>query len=113
MSIGADAGWDDDPADPALVAPWVEPGHDDERQLVADMVDFQRMQGSMYAADLEVVARWAAHRRTGVVLETADGRGGPGVDSRVLADRVLDGVDEDFVCELALARDCTDAQAHQ
>ena len=45
------------------------------------------------------------------VLATADGRGGPGVDARALADAVLAGVDEDFVAELALARGCTEAEA--
>src|SRR5690348_15537721 len=107
MSIEAGE-WGDDPG---LVAPWVGPGRWAVEELVADMHDFQRMQASMYAADLEIVARWATRRRTGLVLSTADGRGGPGVDTRALADAVFDGIDEDFVPELALARGCTEVHA--
>src|SRR5687767_7839876 len=111
MSIGADAGWEDDPADPALIAPIVDPGPLEEYELIADMREARIMQAVMYAAELEAVARWAARRRTGLVLGTAGGRGGPGVDSRALADTVLAGIDEDFVAELALARGVSEAQA--
>src|SRR3954453_1936774 len=103
MSMAAGAVGGDD--DLALVAPDVDPGQLAVYELVADMRDFQKMQAQMYAADLEAVARWAARRRTGLTLATAEGRGGPGVDARALADGVLAGIDEDFVCELALARE--------
>src|SRR4051812_5134170 len=98
--------------DLALVAPDVDPGQLGDDELVADMRDFQKMQAQMYAADLEAVARCAVRRRTGLTLATAGGGGGPGVDARALADGVLAGIDEDFVCELALARECSDVQAH-
>ena len=97
--------------DLGLLLPDVDPSRLGDDELVADMREAQSMQAQMYAWDLESVARWAERRRTGLVLATADGRGGPGVDSRALADAVLAGVDEDFVSELALARDCTEAEA--
>jgi hypothetical protein len=109
MSILSGAG--DEADDLALVAPHVDPGRLADYELVADMRDLQTMQGVMYAGDLEAVARWAARRRTGGALGTADGRGGPGVDTRALADSVLAGVDEDFVPELALARGCSEHHA--
>jgi hypothetical protein len=109
MSIEAGARGEGD--DPALVTPDVDPGGLADYELVADMRELLTMQAVMYAGDLEAVARWAARRRTGLVLGTADGRGGPGVDSRALADVALSGIDEDFVPELALARGCSEAHA--
>src|SRR3954447_913283 len=109
MSMGAGARGEGD--DLALVAPDADPGQLVDYELVADMRELQTMQAVMYAGDLEAVARWAARRRTGLVLSTADGRGGPGVDTRALADAALAGIDEDFVAELALARGCTEVQA--
>jgi hypothetical protein len=69
------------------------------------------LQGQWYARDLEAVARFARRRRKTRDLSTADGRGGPGVDSRALADAVTADVAEDFVAELALLRGCTEAEA--
>src|SRR5215207_6570780 len=111
MSMGPDVGWEDDPDDPALLAPWTDPAGAGDYELVADMREAMELQGRFYACDLEAVARLARLRRTGE-LATADGRGGPGVDSRALADAVLAEVAEDFVAELALARGCSEAEAH-
>src|SRR3954470_22912101 len=97
MSIGPVSCGEEDADDPALVAPDADPGRLADYELVADMRELQTMQAVMYAGDLEAVARWAARRRTGLVLSTADGRGGPGVDTRALADAALAGIDEDFV----------------
>ncbi len=112
MSIGPDRGWEDDPRDPALLAPDVDPAQLGDYELVADMREAMTQHGQAYARDLETVARLARRRRAGRELATADGRGGPGVDSRALADVVLADVAEDFVTELALSRDCTEAEAH-
>jgi hypothetical protein len=109
MSIGAGA--DGEGNDLALVAPDVDPRRLADYELVADMRELQTMQAVMYAGDLEAVARWAARRHTGLVLGTAGGRGGPGVDTRALADLALSGIDEDFVSELALARGCAESHA--
>src|SRR3712207_8803170 len=109
MSIEAGARGEGE--DLALVAPDVDPGHLVDYELVADMRELQTMQAVMYAGDLEAVARWASRRCTGLVLRTAEGRGGPGVDTRALADGALARVDEDFVPELALARGCSEAHA--
>ena len=57
-----------------------------------------------HALELETVAE-LAHRRCGGVLATAEGRAGPGVEARALADPLLAGVREDFVAEPALSRD--------
>src|SRR5688500_6694550 len=107
MSIGAERGWEDDPDDPALLAPDVDPGRLGDYELVADMREAVQQQARAYAVDLEAVARFAGRRRRRRELATAEGRGGPGVDSRALADVVLADVAEDFVTELALSRDCT------
>src|SRR5215218_908145 len=112
MSIGPDTGWENDPDDPALLAPWTDPAGAAEYELAADVREAIEQQARGYAYDLEAVARWARLRRTTGDLATADGRGGPGVDSRALADAVLAGVAEDFVAELALARGCTQGEAH-
>src|SRR4051794_17860326 len=64
-----------------------------------------------HAKRLLWIARLARRRRRTRELATADGRGGPGVDARALADAVLADVAEDFVAELALSRDCTEAEA--
>src|SRR3954470_22051282 len=111
MSIGPVSCGEEDADDPALVAPCVDPGRLADYALVADMRELQSMQAVMYAGDLEAVARWAARRRTGLVLGTADGRGGAGGDTPALADSVPAGIDEDFVPELALARGCSEAHA--
>src|SRR3712207_9544471 len=76
MSIEAGARGEGE--DLALVAPDVDPGHLVDYELVADMRELQTMQAVMYAGDLEAVARWASRRCTGLVLRTAEGRGGPG-----------------------------------
>jgi hypothetical protein len=112
MSIGPDAGWEDDPDDPALLAPWTDPAGAAEDQLAADVRQAMEQQACGYAYDLETVARWARLRRKTRPLATADGRGGPGLDSRALADVVLADVAEDFVAELALTRGCTEHEAH-
>src|SRR5215210_4859905 len=112
MSIGAECGWEDDPDDPALLAPDVDPSRLDDYEQVADMREAMAFQGQCYARDLEAVARFARRRGAGRKLATASGRGGPGVDSRALADAVTADVAEDFVTELALSRDCTEAEAH-
>src|SRR5215217_2374239 len=109
MSIGADAGWEDGPA---LLAPWTDPAGAGDYELFADMREAMELQGRFYACDLEAVARLARLRRRTGDLATADGRGGPGVDSRALADAVLAGVAEDFVAQLALTRGCTQGEAH-
>src|SRR5215218_652781 len=115
MSIGPDTGWEhdpDDPDDPALLAPWTDPAGAAEYELAADVREAIEQQARGYAYDLEAVARWARLRGKERDLSAADGRGGPGVDSRALADGVLAGVAEDFVAELALTRGCTQGEAH-
>jgi hypothetical protein len=112
MSIGPGSWWEqEDAEEPALLAPDVDASRLAEYELVADMREALAFQGQMYARDLEAVAGWAARRRRRGELATVDGRGGPGVDSRALADVVLAGVAEDFVAELALARGCSEAEA--
>src|SRR5688572_4914119 len=111
MSIGADAGWEDDPDDPALLAPWIDPGGLGDYELAADVQETMEQQARCYAYDLEAVARFARRRRRTRDLATADGRGGPGIDAGALADAVLADVAEDFVAELALLRACTESEA--
>jgi hypothetical protein len=71
----------------------------------------QARQRREYALELEAVAQLAHRRRRGAELATADGHGGPGLDARVMADAVLSCVREDFTAELALGRDCSEAEA--
>ena len=80
-------------------------------EVVADMWSAQARQRRAQALELEAVAQLAWRRRGGE-LGTAEGLGGPGIDSRGSADAVLAGVREDFVSELAVSRDCTEAEAH-
>jgi hypothetical protein len=108
MSRRSDAAWE---SDPALPAPWTDPGAAGDYELAADVQEAVMLQGQWYASDLEAVARFARRRRKARELSTADGRGGPGVDSRALADAVLADVAEDFTAELALLRGCTEAEA--
>ena len=71
-----------------------------ERDLVTFIGGADAIEARNHAARLLWIARWARHRGWIGELATADGRGGPGVDSRALADPVLAGLREDFVAEL-------------
>src|SRR5688500_4844327 len=82
-----------------------------ERELVACIGAADAIEARNHAARLLSIARLARRRRRGP-LSSASGRGGPGVDARALAEAVTAGVAEDFVAELALTRDCTEAEAH-
>src|SRR4051812_10669574 len=84
-----------------------------ERDLLVHLQGADAIEGRNHAARLLAVARWAARRSRGRTLSAADGRGGPGVESRALADAVLAAVDEDFVAELALARGCSEIAAQR
>jgi hypothetical protein len=86
------------------------PGFTD-RELFLHLRGADAIEGRNHAARLLAVARLARQRRKVGELGTAGGRGGPGVDSRALADVVLADVAEDFVCELALARSCSEVEA--
>src|SRR3954468_20912570 len=71
-----------------------------EMEVLAGIWSGQARQAREYALELQAVAQLAHRRpRTGE-LSTADGRGGPGVDSRALARPELGDVREDFVAEL-------------
>ncbi len=94
-----------------------EPGGPDvdaEGFTDAELVDYigaaDAIEARNHAQRLLSIARLARHRRGGG-LATADGRGGPGVDARALADPVLLDVREDFVAELALTRGCSEFEA--
>jgi hypothetical protein len=50
-------GWGDDPDDPALLAPWTDPGGAAEYELAADVREAIEQQARGYAFDLEAVAR--------------------------------------------------------
>src|SRR5215203_1614678 len=86
------------------------PGFSD-RELLVHLRGADAIEGRNHAARLLAVARLARHRRKVRDLGIADGRGGPGLDSRALADSVLAVVAEDFVSELALARQCSEVEA--
>jgi hypothetical protein len=86
------------------------PGFSD-RELLDHLRGADAIEGRNHAARLLAVARLARQRRRMGDLGTADGRGGPGVDSRALAEAVLDGIDEDVASELALARNCSEVEA--
>ena len=92
--------------------PDVEAAGFSERELAGYIGAADALEARSYAMRLLSVARLARRRRGGRGLGTVDGRGGPGVDARALADPVLAGVDEDLVAELALIRGCTEAEAH-
>src|SRR3954469_1445339 len=79
-----------------------------EEGLVCCIGAADAIEARNHAARLLSIARLA--RRRGRPM--ASGRGGPGVDSRALADVVTAAVAEDFVAELALTRECTEAEAH-
>src|SRR5688500_7869900 len=91
----------------------VPPDVDAEGFSDGDLVDYicaaDRIEARGHAQRLLSIARLARRRRG--VLGTADGRGGPGVDSRALARPELLDVREDFVAELALTRGCSEAEA--
>src|SRR3954462_10154057 len=99
--------------EPVPELPDVDAAGVSERELVTCIGAADAIEARNHAARLLSVARLARRRsRAGRELSTADGRGGPGVDSRALADPLLAGVAEDFVAELALTRDCTETEAH-
>jgi hypothetical protein len=97
--------------EPVPELPDVDAAGFSERELVACIGAADAIEARNHAARLLSIARLARRRGRGR-LSSASGRGGPGVDARALADAVLAGVAEDFVAELALTRDCTEAQAH-
>ena len=80
-------------------------------EVVSGIWSAQARQRRELALELEAVAQ-LAHRRRGGPLRSVSGRGGPGADAVALADQVLVGVREDLVAELAVSRDCTEAEAH-
>jgi hypothetical protein len=84
-------------------------GFSDE-DLVTYLGAAAALEARVHADRLLSIAR-LARRRGRVELATADGRGGPGVDARALADPVLAGVREDFVAELALTCGCSEVVA--
>src|SRR3712207_2929567 len=78
-----------------------------ERELAELVGATDALEARSHAMRLLWVARLARRRRA-----VSWGPGGPGVDSRALADAALGDVAEDFVAELALTRHCTEAEAH-
>src|SRR4051812_25558176 len=103
----------DDP-DPALVPgvmPEVGATEFSDRDLLTYLGAADALEAQSHARRLLSVARLARRRMCSGDMSAADGRGGPGVDSRALADPVLAGVREDFVAELALARNCSESEA--
>ena len=98
-------------AEPVLLASDVDVPDLSEAELVEGMREAQVGQAMAYAEDLQAIARLAARRVREAELATGDGRGGPGVDARSLADPLLTRVREDFLAELALTRGCPEDQA--
>jgi hypothetical protein len=96
---------------PVLFPPEVDVPELLDGELAEDVRMAQGRLRREYARELEAVAQLAHRRHRVRELGTAAGRGGPGVDARALTDRVLDGVREDFVAELALIRNCSENEA--
>jgi hypothetical protein len=82
-----------------------------ERELVTYIGAADAIEAKNHAARLLSIARLARRRRCLGELAAADGRGGPGVDARALADPALADIREDFVTELALTCRCSEAEA--
>jgi hypothetical protein len=81
-----------------------------EIELVADIWSADAHLSREHA--LRAAAVTALARRRRAERDAAFGpRGGPGPDSRSLRSAVLDDVSEDFVTELALIRQCSEAEA--
>jgi hypothetical protein len=97
--------------EPVPHLPEVDAPEFSDQELVVHIGAFDAIEASTCAARLLAIARLARQRRCSDELSTVDGRGGPGVDSRALADPVLAGLREDFVPELALTRGCSEAEA--
>jgi hypothetical protein len=97
---------------PVLFMPKVEVPHLSDFELTSDMQAASARVRRNRALELEAVAQLAhRRRRAGHALSSASGRGGPGVDSRARADAATADVAEEYVAELALSRDCTEAEA--
>jgi hypothetical protein len=86
------------------------PGFTD-RELVMFIGAADAIEAKNHAHRLLSIARLARQRGWAGDLATADGRGGPGVDARALADPLMAGLREDFVPELALSSRISEAQA--
>ncbi len=109
--------WDEEPerspveGEPIHLRPdEVVPEAETELELVADIWAADSHAARTYAIKLVGVARLA--RRRGAERDAAFGpRGGPGPGSRSLRSAVLAEVSDDFVSELALIRQCSEAEA--
>src|SRR5215211_6810295 len=96
--------------EPVPEVPDVDAAGFSEQELVTCIGAADAIEARNHAARLLSIA-WLARRRArrGPL---ASGRGGPGLDSRALAEAVTACVAEDFVTELALTRECSEAEAH-
>src|SRR5829696_471640 len=97
--------------EPVPQLPGVDASEFCERDLVLFIGGADAIEARNHASRLRWIAGLAGRRRCSGSLAAADGRGGPGVDARALADPVLAGIREDFVAELALTRGCSEAEA--
>src|SRR5215218_9755202 len=97
--------------EPVPHPPGVDAGGLSERDLVLFIGGADAIEARNHASRLRWIAGLAGRRRCSRSLAAVDGRGGPGVDARALADPVLAGIREDFVAELALTRSCSEAEA--
>jgi hypothetical protein len=93
------------------VMPEVDASEFSDRDLLTYLGAADALEAQSHARRLLSVARLARRRMFAGDLSATGGRGGPGVDSRALADPLLAGVREDFVAELALARNCSESEA--
>src|SRR5919107_5179560 len=81
-----------------------------EFELVCDIWSADAHMAREHARQAATIAELA--RRRSAERDTAFGaRGGPGPDSRAMRPAALAGVSDDFVSELALIRDCSEAEA--
>ncbi len=84
--------------------------HESELELVADIWSSDAHMAREYARQAAAVAELA--RRRGVERDADLGpRGGPGPDTRAVRPPVLADVSDDFVTELAVIRNCSEAEA--
>src|SRR3712207_837871 len=98
--------------EPVPELPDVDAAGVSDGELVGVIGAVDGIEARNHATRLLYVARLARRRSRRGALASTSGRGGPGVDSRGLADAVTAGVAEDFVTELALTRECTEAEAY-
>ena len=97
--------------EPVPQPPGVDAGGLSEADLVLFIGAADAIEARNHASRLRWIAGLAGQRRCAGRLAAVDGRGGPGVDARALADPVLAGIREDLVAELALTRGCSEGEA--